>query len=289
MASRHLVAAAVVAVALPAAAAESASAAPTLLPGVSRTLAGPSGACAARSVYRAPMSGYLSARLSGRGDWDLVLRDTASGRELSASRGFGGSEIGQAWVAAGQRVTAVGCRRAGASRTARLRLRLADVAPPKLPAGVPSLQRVQGSRAQLAALENLGFDVTENRRPGWADVVVAGTAQLSKLKATGLSFTTRIANLERSYARSRKADAAYTARLAAAGGSPLPSGRTEYRTYDDFQTEMKALVSDHPGMVRPVVFGKTFQGRELSGIEIANDVGGDDGRPVFFLMGNHHA
>ena len=40
----------------------------------------------------------------------------------------------------------------------------------------------------------------------------------------------------------RAADRAYTARLGAAG-SPLPSGRTEYRSYDDIQNELKDLTN----------------------------------------------
>jgi hypothetical protein len=41
--------------------------------------------------------------------------------------------------------------------------------------------------------------------------------------------------------------------------------------------------------VRPVVLGQTFQGRDISGVEIARDVAGHDGRPTYFLMGAHHA
>ena len=37
--------------------------------------------------------------------------------------------------------------------------------------------------------------------------------------------------------------------------------------------------------MRPVVIGKTFQGRDIEGVEIANNVKADDGRPTFFLMG----
>jgi len=35
---------------------------------------------------------------------------------------------------------------------------------------------------------------------------------------------------------------------------------------------------------------KSFQGRDIQGIEVTNNVGApDDGKPVFFLMGEHHA
>ena len=41
--------------------------------------------------------------------------------------------------------------------------------------------------------------------------------------------------------------------------------------------------------MRKVSFGTSFQGREMSGVEISRNVDADDGRPVFFLMGEHHA
>src|SRR4051812_10044556 len=34
----------------------------------------------ATATWRAPMSGFVDVRLRGRGDWDLLVRDAASGR-----------------------------------------------------------------------------------------------------------------------------------------------------------------------------------------------------------------
>ena len=97
-----------------------------------------------------------------------------------------------------------------------------------------------------------------------------------------------MANLATSDADARAADLRATQRAGAAG-SVLPSGRTTYRTYDEIQGELKQLVAQHPGLVRKVVFGTSYQGREISGVEISKNVDADDGRPVFFLMGLHHA
>ena len=73
--------------------------------------------------------------------------------------------------------------------------------------------------------------------------------------------------------------------------SALPSGRETYRVLQDYQDELKALAEDNPGLVKPVVLPKrSFQGRELMGVEIAKNVEAkDDGRPVYFVMGMHHA
>ncbi|WP_372789997.1 M14 family zinc carboxypeptidase [Paraconexibacter sp.] len=239
----------------------------------------------ATATYRAPMSGYLTTALRGRGDWDLALLDGA-GRPLGSSQGFRAEEVVQAWVTAGERISAIACRRRGAARTARIAFRLADVERPQAPAG--KLLRVRGTREQIVALERTGLDVTESRGPGWVDVIVSGAEDQAKLAASGLSSTVRHADLGKLNARNRAADARFTARVGQRG-SALPSGRTSYRVLSDYQTELKALAEDHPTLVKPLVIGTTYQGREIAGVEIAKDVKGDDGRPVYFLMGMHHA
>jgi hypothetical protein len=259
---------------------------PAVLPAVTETLRAALGSCSSAS-YRAPMTGHLDVRLSGSGDWDLVLRDSARPR-LGSSRAFGGREVVQTWVRAGDRVTAQGCRRARAARRAKLAFRLVAVAPPKLPLGAPQLLRVRGTQEKLHALEHAGLDVTHAQGRDWADVVVSGADQLAAVRRSGLPFTTRIADLGKSYAAARAADRRYAARVGAAG-SPLPSGRTSYRTYEDIQTELKQLADQNPGLVREVVFGRSYQGRELSGLEIARNVDAADGRPVYFVMSLHHA
>src|SRR5215207_1873746 len=238
------------------------------------------------SRYRTPMSGYVTARLRAArtSDWDLVARDHATGRQLASSQSFGSDELVQTWTGAGQRIDFVACRRDGADRTARLSISFLDVAPPTGDATV-SLVRVRGDQAKIEQLEDAGLDVTHERGPGFADVLVAGAAQHALLDKSGLSATTRVADMAAFARSSDRADA----RAATTGRSSLPSGRTTYRTYDDIQTELKQLVEQHPDSVRPVTIGKTFQGRDIQGVEIADNVNADDGRPVFFLMGEHHA
>jgi hypothetical protein len=257
---------------------------PAFLPAAGRAVSAGPGACATAS-YRAPMSGHVTARLTGSGDWDLVVRDHG-GRTLGASRGFGGREVVQTWVAAGARLVAKACRRARGGRSARVSFVLADAEPPAAPRGTPQLVRVTAPAARLEALERAGFDVTHLRGRDWADVLVSGAGELDRLRRTGLELAVRDPDLAATYRAARRADRDYAARVKR---SPLPSGRTGYRTYDEFQAELKQLVADHPGLVRKVVFGRSHQGREISGVEIARDVGAADGRPVYFLMGQHHA
>jgi Zinc carboxypeptidase len=252
----------------------------------SRTAAGARGT--AVSSYRAPESGYLSARLAGpdTSDWDLVLRD-AYNRILATSESFGSHEVTQTWVHAGDRVVAQGCRQSGRASRVPLTFNLVAADLPT-PGPAPALLRVQGTPAQLSTLDSLGPDVTENRGLGWADVLVSGASQLALINRAGLKHTTRIANMQTQATQSQAADARYAASVN--GVSPLPSGRTTYRTYDDIQTELKALVENHPGRVRKVVIGTSYQGRELSGIEIANNVNATgDGRPIYLVLALHHA
>ena len=268
--------------------AQAADLVPKLLAPSVRTLEPAGGAHCAATTYRSAVTGMLDVRLRGSGDWDLVVRD-AAGRRVASSRSFGGSEVVQGWVRGGRQLVAEACRRAGARARARVTLRTVAAALPKLlGGGAVRLVRVSASDAQLAGLERAGFDVTHARGRGWADVVVSGAVQLTRLQLSGLRFQTRDANLAKSFADARAADGRATAR-AGATGSSLPSGRTDYRTYDEIQGELKQLVAQHPGLVRKVVFGTSYQGREISGVEIASDVDAADGRPVFFTMGVHHA
>src|SRR3954451_1730383 len=273
------------------------AASPATLPTLTKSLKAPAAArhdCATtnarrgvtRARYVAPMSGFVTARLgSARGDLDLIARDTATRNNLATSQGFGSNEVVQAWARAGQRIDFIACRRKGTDRTARLRIAVVEGGPPKR-LGTVSLVRVRGDALKIAQLEKAGLDVTHERGQDFADVLVAGDAQRNLIARSGLDATTRVADMT---AFGRRSDAT-DARLAATGArSALPSGRETYRTYEDVQTELKALVEKHPDTVRPVVIGKTFQGRDIQGIEIADNVNAEDGRPTFFLMGLHHA
>ncbi|HYH58219.1 MAG TPA: M14 family zinc carboxypeptidase [Thermoleophilaceae bacterium] len=245
----------------------------------------------ARETWRAPMSGFVNVRLSGarNADWDLAVFDAASKRRMGSSQAFGSTELVQTWVTSGQALSIQGCRRSG-SRTAALEVQLVDVAPPKK-AGTPSLVRVKlGKASDLARLEALGLDVTHNRREGAADIVLNTLADRRLLEKTGLGYTTRIADLAASYDKSRAADMAYARRLS--GKANLPSGnRTSYRELADYEAELKQLAEKFPGHVKPVTLPQqTIEGREIGGVEIAGNVRRpEDGRPVYFIVGVHHA
>jgi hypothetical protein len=288
------------AVAAAAALAPSASlAAPTALPPVNRTLATKSttartchsslypGKGIARATYRAPMSGFVTVRgNAARGNWDLAVFDARSRRAMTSSESFSSNEVAQTWVDAGQRLIIQGCREGGRRSAFRVATTFVNAKPPA--PTVPSLVRVQTSDdGVLNRLDSLGFDVTENEHPGRVDVVAPDAGKLALLKKLGLKYDVLSSDLRKDFVEARASDAK---RVHAAGKSPLPTGRETYRTYADYQTELAQLVKDHPGLVRPLTLGKSYQGRDIQGIEVADNVeANDDGRPIYLLVALHHA
>jgi zinc carboxypeptidase len=70
----------------------------------------------------------------------------------------------------------------------------------------------------------------------------------------------------------------------------MPSGRTTYRTTDEFNAELDALAAAYPtqAVVKEAPF-KSIQGRTIKYIEITNNATAvGDGKPVFFNMGAIH-
>src|SRR3954471_10347543 len=294
---------ALVGLALPASA--SAAAGVTKLSPTSQTLTIPSaagGSCTARQSagtrgvavtrYTAASDGAITAHLRGGGydDWDLALFDAASGRRLDASLGFGANEIVQAVVHKGQVLAIQACRMKGSS--ARLPLTIGGVAAPlaKPDPGAPAQSLVEiplSSPLDLNALRGLGLNLDEAGDGHSATAVLSGPADATKPTTGGFTYKTLIPDLaaaERGY-RAREVTAA------AAGPSALPSGRNTYRDYPGIQADLKKIVADHPGLARPITLPqKSFQGRDIQGIEVTNNVkAADDGKPAFFLMGVHHA
>ena len=71
--------------------------------------------------------------------------------------------------------------------------------------------------------------------------------------------------------------------------STLPSGRTTYRVWEDYETEMRMLARRYPSLVRLHSMGETLLGQPMLGLEIARNVWASDGRPAFVQYGLHHA
>ena len=140
----------------------------------------------------------------------------------------------------------------------------------------------------VGTLERLGLDVTHDVNRQRARVLLHDDADRRALTVAGLTSTEVIADVEAYHRRSRELDAE---RARTGERSSLPSGREVYRVLDEYYDELDGLAAAHPGLVRRVSLPKTsVEGRELAGVEIAGDVNRkDDGRPVYVVMGAHHA
>ncbi len=255
-----------------------------------------SGAGVTTRTVTAPADGVIDVRMSGAqsGDWDLALVD-ASRKVLDGSAGPGTQERSNTFVREGQAITIQACRRTGAGEAANLAVRF--IATDK--ATTESGYKVKLVRVALATqfdrirLQGLDLDTTDHAAPDHQDVLLWSAADERKLTGAGFSFGVEIAdvqakdNANRRFEQRAKRSATYRSRAARA----LPSGRTTYRTLTEINDELKTLAEQNPTFVKlfalPV---KSVEGRDIVGIEIAENVGSpSDGRPSFVNIGTHHA
>ena len=144
------------------------------------------------------------------------------------------------------------------------------------------------TRADKRRLQGLGLDLTEHAGKDYVEVVLHTRADLTRLVGAGLDYDVRIPDLVRREAANNRANKAYAATTVA---SPLPSGRDSYRTLEDYEKELQELATERPSIAKTVTLpNKSLDGRTVRGIEIGRDVrAAEDGRPVFVLLGVHHA
>ncbi len=144
------------------------------------------------------------------------------------------------------------------------------------------------TRADKTALQQLGLDLTEHAGHDYVEVVLHTRTDLAALRGEGFEYDVRIDNLLEREARNNQANAAYAA---ATLRSPLPSGRDSYRTLEDYNNDIRSLAAIRPGIAKRFTLPhKTLDGKPVHGVEIGRNVrAAEDGRPVFLLMGLHHA
>src|SRR4051812_719868 len=248
------------------------------------------------TAFTAPSLSQVTAHLAGPAgsDWDLAIVDHASGRALAGSASWDSAEVVQAFARPGQRLDLQACRISGPA--ASVPLTVTSFALPQTEgAGLsanPSTVRISlpnGERS-LALLEDMGVNTDEDASSRGVTAIVDTPQLLERVRAAGFATRTLIPDMGIFERRQAARERAYTARVGAAG-SPLPTGRTEYRHLADYGSELKKLVQTYPAIVRPVTLPKkTFQGREQQGVEISADVlRADDQKPTAFIMGTHHA
>ena len=144
------------------------------------------------------------------------------------------------------------------------------------------------TRADKERLQALGLDLTEHAGHDYVEVVLHSPAELAALTAAGFTYDVRIADLLLRQAQVNALDEAYAARV---GTSPLPSGRTSYRTLEDYEADLAGLAEKYPRLVKEFTLDRpSLDGRAVHAVEIGSDVTRPaTGRPTFVLLGLHHA
>ncbi len=143
------------------------------------------------------------------------------------------------------------------------------------------------TKADKVRLSRLGLDLAEAATRTTVDVVTHRPADQWVLRSAGFTWTVLDADMVASDRARVAADQAYAAKRVV---SPLPSGRTSYRTLADYDSDLDALAASYPSQAR--VFNlphPTLEGRTVKALEVANNVAARDGRPTFALLGLHHA
>jgi hypothetical protein len=110
----------------------------------------------------------------------------------------------------------------------------------------------------------------------------------ARLGSSGFTWTVTIPDLGLRETQINELNAAYAKATAV---SPLPSGRDTYRTLGEYEADLRALAAANPGLVRLFTLSRrSLEGREIVGVEISDNVAATgDGKPVFLMMGLHHA
>ncbi|MBA2358265.1 MAG: hypothetical protein H0V84_07560, partial [Actinobacteria bacterium] len=255
-----------------------------------------SGPGVVKRSLRSPGHGLIKVRLvAASGDWELGVFDARTGRPVAGSAHYGARELAEGLVRKGQDLLVQACRSSGATRATMTvgfealdRRAISDV----------ELVRVSTPTPEASEkLASLGFETTEHHGLDFTDVFVQRGQQAAKLGRLGLISIVLDPNVEALRKAAIRSGEAF-ARTSATG---LPSGRGTttlcpvtgcYRTLAEYTSEMDALATAHPSFVKRITITnaatRTYEGRDIEGLEISTDVNARDGKPVFLMMGLHH-
>lgn len=146
----------------------------------------------------------------------------------------------------------------------------------------------QADRKRLAGLD---LDLAESAGPTYVDVVAYGNGDRRLLQLAGFSWSTLEDDLVGADRDREKADAAYAQAVRnKTVAATLPSGRTAYRQLADYDNDLASLAQQYPTKAKLFTLKeKSLEGRTIRGLEITHNVGVSDGKPVFLMVGLHHA
>ena len=144
------------------------------------------------------------------------------------------------------------------------------------------------TRDHKLKLQNLGLDLTEKADRDSVDVVLYGAADVAKLTSAGFTYAVQVPDLALRLAQVNKANKEYAA---ANDESPLPSGQNRYRKLADYNDDLRRIPALWPDIAKRITLPqKSLEGKTIYGVELGKNVNkAEDGRPVFLMLGLHHA
>ena len=167
-------------------------------------------------------------------------------------------------------------------------LALLGLAPPTPPPARCSSASTTNARLQIPRLEALGLDVTHEVGPGHADVIVHEQTALDRLRRAGFAYSVTEPDLAARWradrARSAPTPPACSARASPGAAPPTASMRTTRRRWTRSPPATR-------GFVRKVTppRGRPSRAATSSAWRSPRTSTADDGRPVYVVMGLHHA
>ncbi|MGW6283143.1 M14 family zinc carboxypeptidase [Kribbella sp. NPDC055071] len=146
----------------------------------------------------------------------------------------------------------------------------------------------QADRKRLAGLD---LDLAESAGPTYTDVVAYGNNDRRLLQLAGFTWSTLEDDLVGADRDREQADAAYAAAVRnKTVAATLPSGRTAYRQLADYDSDLASLAQQYPTKTKLFTLPeKSLEGRTIRGLEITHNAAVSDGKPVFLMLGLHHA
>ena len=233
-----------------------------------------------------PATGYLTARLrASSGDWDLSVVPRSGGDRVAASKYTGAIEVASGFADRGDDLSLRACRLSGRSDAADVSVDLEPMEPTGATASLVEVSTPTPDRKR--ELTRLGLDLTEHGGDGFIRVVLHGEEDAAKLRDARFAYKVKVPDMGAQDLRDRAADARFDA---AVGASALPSGRATYRRLDEYTDEMRSLADANPGIAESITLPHpSVEGRPVQGLEISTSPGARDGKPVFVLLGLHHA
>jgi len=123
-------------------------------------------------------------------------------------------------------------------------------------------------KKQVEALANMGLDIAEVRKD--YVIILISKPELKKLDKRRFQYT--ITNPDANSLLTR-----------------FRAGLGKYHTYEQAQQIMKDAETNFPDICKVSVIGKSFEGRDISALNITGNIGHKAKKPAGLIMGLHHS